>query len=161
MQLETHLWWVLVSSYLCSSYRVADPFCSLDTFSSSFIKSPVFHLIDDCEHSLLYLPGTGIASQERAMSGSCQHNLSGICNSVWVWWLYMWWTPVPLVVYVAEDGLVCHQWEERLFFLRRSYASVQGNARARKREWVGWGAGWGEGIKGFGDSIWNVKVENT
>jgi hypothetical protein len=24
----------------------------------------VFHPIDDCEHPLLYLPGTGIASQE-------------------------------------------------------------------------------------------------
>jgi hypothetical protein len=53
----------------------------------------VFHPIDDCEHPLLYLPGIGIASQERAMSGSCQQNLSGICNSVWVWWLYMGWIP--------------------------------------------------------------------
>jgi hypothetical protein len=41
------------------------------------------------EHPLLYLSGTGIASQERAISGSCQQNISGICNSVWVWWLYM------------------------------------------------------------------------
>jgi hypothetical protein len=41
----------------------------------------VFHSIDDCEHPLLYLTGTGIASQERAMSGSCQQNLAGICNS--------------------------------------------------------------------------------
>ena len=30
---------VLVSSYCCSSYRVADPFSSLGTFSSSFITS--------------------------------------------------------------------------------------------------------------------------
>jgi hypothetical protein len=37
---------------------------------------------------LLYLPGTGIASQETAISGSCQQNLAGICNSVWVWWLF-------------------------------------------------------------------------
>jgi hypothetical protein len=28
----------------------------------------VFHPIDDCEHPLLYLPGTGIASYERAIS---------------------------------------------------------------------------------------------
>jgi hypothetical protein len=27
----------------------------------------VFHLIDDCEHPFLYLPGTGIASQEREL----------------------------------------------------------------------------------------------
>jgi hypothetical protein len=32
-------------------------------------------------------------TRERAMSGSCQQNLSGICNSVWVWWLYMGWIP--------------------------------------------------------------------
>ena len=31
--------------------------------------------------------------------------------------------------------------------LRRSYAPVQGNARARKQEWVGWEAGQEEGIK--------------
>jgi hypothetical protein len=32
--------------------------------------------------------------------------------------------------YIAEDGLVGHQWEERP--LLRSYAPVQGNARAKK-----------------------------
>jgi hypothetical protein len=53
----------------------------------------VFHPIADCEHPLLYLPGTGIASQETAISGSCQQNLAGICNSVWVLWLYMGWIP--------------------------------------------------------------------
>jgi hypothetical protein len=53
----------------------------------------VSHPIDDCEHPLLYLPGTGIASHETAVSGSCQQNLAGICNSVWVWWLFMEWIP--------------------------------------------------------------------
>jgi hypothetical protein len=97
MQLETQALGVgggvLVSSYCCSSYRVADPFSSLGTFTSFFNRSPVFHPIDDCEHPLLYLPGTGIASQKRAISASCQQNLSGICNSVWVWWLYTGWIP--------------------------------------------------------------------
>ena len=92
MQLETRSLGVLVSSY-CSTYRVADPFSSLGTLSSSFIGGPVFHPIDDCEHPLLYLPGTGIASQETAISGSCQQNLADICNSVWVWWLIMGWIP--------------------------------------------------------------------
>jgi hypothetical protein len=91
MQLKTQLWGVLVSSYLSSFYSVADPFSSLGTFSSSFIRGPVFHPIDDCEHSPLYLPGTGRASQETAISGSCQQALVGICNSVWVWYLYMKW----------------------------------------------------------------------
>ena len=57
----------LVSSYCCSSYRIADPFSSLGNFSSSSIGGPMFHPIDDCEHPLLYLPGTGIASQETAI----------------------------------------------------------------------------------------------
>jgi hypothetical protein len=87
IQLETQLSGVLISSYYCSSYWVADPFSSLGTFSSSFIRSPVFHLIDDCEHTLLYLSGTGIASEKRAILGSCQQNLFGIFNSVWVCWL--------------------------------------------------------------------------
>jgi hypothetical protein len=50
---------------------------------------------------------------------------------------------VSLVAYVAEDGLVGHQWEERPLVLRRLYAPVQGNARAKKWEWVGWRAGQG------------------
>jgi hypothetical protein len=31
----------------------------------------VLHPMDDCEHSLLYLSGTGKAAQETALSGSC------------------------------------------------------------------------------------------
>ena len=93
MQLETRALGVLVSSYCCSTYRGADPFSSFGTFSSSSIGGPVFHPIDDCEHPLLYLPGTGIASHESAISGSFQQNLAGICNSVCVWWLIMGWIP--------------------------------------------------------------------
>jgi hypothetical protein len=74
---------------------------------ASPLGGPAFHPIDDCEHPLLCLPGTGIASYETAISGSLQQNLSGICNSVWVWWLIMGWL-VSLVAYVAEDGLVSH-----------------------------------------------------
>jgi hypothetical protein len=92
MQLETRAQGV-VSSYCCSSYRVTDRFSSLGIFSSSFTGVPVFHPIDDCEHPLLYLPGTGIASQETAISRSFQQNLAGICNSVCIWWLIMAWIP--------------------------------------------------------------------
>jgi len=52
-----------VENAVSSSYRVADTFSSLGTFSSSFIRGPVFHPIDDWEHPLLYLPGIGIDSQ--------------------------------------------------------------------------------------------------
>ena len=55
------------------------PLCSLGTFSSSFIGDPVLRPMDGCEHPLLYLPGTGRASQETAISGSCQLSLVGIC----------------------------------------------------------------------------------
>ena len=93
-------WWLTRPSSVtyaakdsCSIYRVADPFSSLGAFSSFSIESPVFHPIDDCEHPLLYLSGTGKASQETTISGSFQQNLSGICNSVWVWWLITGWIP--------------------------------------------------------------------
>ena len=93
MQVETRAQGLLLSPYCCSSYRVIDPFSSLGPFSSSSILGPVFHSIDDCEHRLLYLPGTGIASQETAISRSCKQNLAGICNSVCIWWLIMVWIP--------------------------------------------------------------------
>ena len=93
MQLETQALGVLVSSYCCSTYWVADSFSSLGTFSSSSIGSPVIHPIDDCEHPLLCLLGPGLVSQGTAIPGSLQQNLAGICNSVWVWWLYMGWIP--------------------------------------------------------------------
>ena len=64
MQLETWALGVLVSSYCCSTYRVADHFSSLGTFSSSAIRGPEFHPIDDYEHPHLYLTGTCIASHE-------------------------------------------------------------------------------------------------
>jgi hypothetical protein len=60
---------------------------------------------------------------------------------------------MSLVAYVAEDGLGGHHWEESPLVLQTLYASIQGNARARKQEWVGWRAGQGEGIGDFRDSI--------
>jgi hypothetical protein len=53
----------------------------------------VFHPIADCEHPLLCLPGTGIASYATAISESFQQNLAGVCNGVCFWWLIMGWTP--------------------------------------------------------------------
>jgi hypothetical protein len=41
----------------------------LGTFSGSSIEGPVFYPIDVCGHPLMYLPGTGTASQETAISG--------------------------------------------------------------------------------------------
>jgi hypothetical protein len=66
----------------------------------------------------------------------------------------------PLIyTIISEDGLVSHQWEERLVVLQRLYAPVQGNTRAKKWEWVGRGEG-GEGIGDFRYSICNVNEEN-
>ena len=50
---------------------------------------------------------------------------------------------------LPQDGLVVHQWEKRLLVLRTLCAPVQGNARARKWEWVGGEQGRGEGIEDF------------
>jgi hypothetical protein len=90
MQLETRALGVLGSSYCCSSYRVADPFSSLGTFSGSSIGGPVFHPIDDCKHPPLYFPGTGIASQETAISGSCQQKIL-LAYAIVPGWLFMEW----------------------------------------------------------------------
>jgi hypothetical protein len=61
---------------------------------------------------------------------------------------------MSLAAHVAEDGLVSHHWEARdPLVLQTLYAPVQGNARAKNQEWVGRGAGSGEGIGNFRDSI--------
>jgi hypothetical protein len=44
--------------------------------------------------------------------------------------------------------------------LQTLYAPVQGNARAKKWEWVGMGAEWEEGIENFQNSISNIYKEN-
>jgi hypothetical protein len=51
-------------------------------------------------------------------------------------------------------------WSVEVSDLISLYAPVQGNARAKKQEWVGRGAGQGEGIGNFPDSIRNVNKEN-
>jgi hypothetical protein len=76
---------LLDSSYCCSTYRIADPFSSLGTFSSSSIGGPVVHPIADCEHPLLCLLGPGIVSQETVLSGSFQQNTHGRSYRDKVW----------------------------------------------------------------------------
>jgi hypothetical protein len=44
--------------------------------------------------------------------------------------------------------------------LQTLYDPIQGNARPKKWEWVGRGAGQGESIGDFQDSICNVNEEN-
>jgi hypothetical protein len=38
---------------------------------------------------------------------------------------------------ISGVNMACHHWEEKPLVLKKSYASVQGNARSRKLEWVG------------------------
>jgi hypothetical protein len=60
---------------------------------------------------------------------------------------------LTLAAYVAKDGLVFIIGKRGSLVLQTLYAPVQGNARAKKWEWVGRGAGQGEGIGDFRDSI--------
>jgi hypothetical protein len=60
---------------------------------------------------------------------------------------------MSLAAYIAEDSLVGHHCRERPLVLRILYAPVQGIARARKQDWVGWGAEQGEGLGDFQGSI--------
>jgi hypothetical protein len=50
---------------------------------------------------------------------------------------------MSLAAYLSEDGLVGHHWEERPLGLANFICPVQGEAGAKKWEWVGRGAGWG------------------
>ena len=73
---------VLVGSYCSFSYGAASSFSSFSPFSNSSIGDPVLSPMVGCEHPPLYLLGTGRASQETPISGSCQQALLGIHNSV-------------------------------------------------------------------------------
>ena len=84
---------LLDSSYWYSTYRIADSFSSLGTFSGSSIGSPVIHSLADCEHPLLCLLGPVVVSQETTISGSFQQNLASACNGVSIWKLIMGWIP--------------------------------------------------------------------
>jgi hypothetical protein len=54
---------------------------------------------------------------------------------------------MSLAAYVAEDGLVGHHWEERSLGIANFICLSTGDARAKKREWVGRGAGGGGGYR--------------
>jgi hypothetical protein len=65
---------------------------------------------------------------------------------------------VSLGKYLSEDGLVGHQWKERLIGLAKVICCSTGECQAKKWEWVGRGVG--GGIGDFCDSIGNVNEEN-
>ena len=67
---------------------------------------------------------------------------------------------MSLATYVSEDGLFGHQWKESPLVVQTLYAPVQGNARAKKWEWVGRGVG-GACVEDFWNSIGNVIEINT
>jgi hypothetical protein len=67
---------------------------------------------------------------------------------------------LTLAAYVSKDGLVGYHWKERSIGHTNFNAPIQGNARAKKWEWVGREVG-GEGMGDFWDSILNVIEENT
>ena len=103
--------------------------------------------------------------EHRAPNGGARESTQGaegVCNPIGgtTIWTNQYAQSCVSIAYVVEDGLVDHQWEERPLVLQRSYATVPVNSRAKNQEWVGWGAGQGEGIGDFGDSIWNVNEEN-
>jgi hypothetical protein len=64
---------------------------SLSPLSNSSTGIPVLSPMVGCESLPLYLSGSGRASQETAITRSCQQALLGIHNSVWMWCLYIWW----------------------------------------------------------------------
>jgi hypothetical protein len=60
---------------------------------------------------------------------------------------------MSLAAYVGEDGVVSHNWEERPLVLQRFICPSTGECQGQEVELVGWGAGRGEGVGDFWDSI--------
>jgi hypothetical protein len=105
----------------------------------------VIHPIADCEHPLLCLLGPRIASQETAISGSFQQNLAcmqwcqrleadyGMDSRVWQSFFRL-----------SSKLCLCNSFhgcgKRGPLILQTLYASVQGNARAKK--WDGWVGEW-------------------
>jgi hypothetical protein len=59
------------------------------TFSNSSIGDPILSPMVGCKHPPLYLSSSGRASQETAISDSCQQAFPSIQKSIWIWQLYM------------------------------------------------------------------------
>ena len=74
--------------YCCSPY-VANPLRSFSLFSKSSIRDPTLRAMVNWYLLPLYLPGSGRASRETAISGFCQQTIPDTFNSVQVWHLYM------------------------------------------------------------------------
>ena len=91
MQLDTRALGVLVSSYCCSTYRVANLFSSLGAFSSFSIGGP-------CVPSYRWLwASTSVFSRHWHSLIRDSYNrvpsAKSFWNSVWVWWLFIRWIP--------------------------------------------------------------------
>jgi hypothetical protein len=68
---------------------------------------------------------------------------------------------VSLAIYVAQDGLVGHQWKERPID-RADFICLSTGERQGQEVGVGWcGSGVWEGVGDFWDSIGNVNEINT
>ena len=65
------------------------PFSSFSPSPNSSTGVSLLSLRFGCVHPPLYLSGSGRTSQGIAIRGSCQQVLLNICNSVWVWSLWM------------------------------------------------------------------------
>ena len=74
----------LLTLLLLTTHGAKNPLSSFSPFSNSSIWDPMLSSVVDCEHLPLYLSGSGRASQETAISGTCQQALPGIHNRVWV-----------------------------------------------------------------------------
>ena len=78
--------------------ETVSPHVGLQTPSAPSVSSlnppsgtPELSPVIGCELPPLYLSGSGIASQETAISDFSQQALPNIYNNIWVWWLYMGW----------------------------------------------------------------------
>ena len=83
------------------------------------------------KHLPLYLPGSGRAFQETAISVSCQQALLDIRNRLWVWYLFMGWIPRWGSLWISFPSIsapsfasVFPSWSILFLLLRRTETST-------------------------------------
>jgi hypothetical protein len=64
---------------------------------------------------------------------------------------------LTLAAYASKDDLVGHHWKKRPIGHANVYAPVQGNARAKKWEWVGRAVGGGRVWGTFGIALRKIR----
>jgi hypothetical protein len=109
------LWGCLVGRYCCSSYEVANPLSSFNHFSNSSIGQPMLSSMVGCEHQPLFL--SVVEEPFRRQLYWSPDSIYFLASTTVSALVIVYGIGSPM--YIAEDSLLGHQWEERPLVLWR------------------------------------------